>query len=575
MSRQKRGKKVPSLEELSASDLMKMRSSKLEQRDTRQRARELKHIEGMIRAAETAAVQAERRDWNADVAINRLPPEVLREIFVTTCTVKLDEYIYKYYGCDDFMTVWGPTWIEKGRAVSLMFVCHHWKEIALGIRELWNGIETYWGHKDLTLLDRSGQGPLKVLACREFEPPYAVAPALQIVAHSSRIQEFYWITSQNPEYLREYLRMPAPSLRFLALQGDWGATPDGSLTLFDNHTPCLERLSLSCHCWLPSNAFAKLTFLVLDRCLSSNAYIKLRSLLGGTPNLVDLILRGVIDSSYERYVGAETEPAHMKPVSLARLRRLLIECMRAGAIDYVFRDARLNEDLSVSIKDMIRSDGQRFLEVVSGWSLNAMKQPKQLHFQPHVAIVAGASSGLRFEDWNCTTLQDWTAFNWPQALSLSSISHLCTFDRYARRPPGLERVRNLLRQMTALETLSVDIEVLTKIVDALTLFRDPTDPPLCRALTTLRIAIRKDSDCDIILDSILPRRAQLGIKHLYVGLIDHQSDYCWRPRQAVKDQLHGNFESVNFETLVCDKAYNITLPPVCVEEAHALWPSWL
>ncbi|KZT01684.1 uncharacterized protein LAESUDRAFT_763548 [Laetiporus sulphureus 93-53] len=105
MSRQKRGTKTPSLEGLRVSDLIRMRSSKLDQRDTRQRARELRHLEGLIKAAE---VQAERCDSNAHVAINRLPPEVLREIFVTTCTVKLNEYISKYYGGEGFTTIWDP-----------------------------------------------------------------------------------------------------------------------------------------------------------------------------------------------------------------------------------------------------------------------------------------------------------------------------------------------------------------------------------------------------------------------------------------------------------------------------------
>ncbi|KZT03016.1 uncharacterized protein LAESUDRAFT_729522 [Laetiporus sulphureus 93-53] len=128
--------------------------------------------------------------------------------------------------------------------------------------------------------------------------------------------------------------------------------------------------------------------------------------------------------------------------------------------------------------------------------------------------------------------------------------------------------------MTALETLSVNVEGLPKVIDALTLFRDPTDPPLCPALTTLRIAIQKDSDCDIILDSLRSHRAQLGIKHLYVGLVNPENVH-WRPRQAVRDELRGDFDSVNFETLLYDKAYGITLPLVCDEEAHALWPRWL
>ncbi|KZT05764.1 uncharacterized protein LAESUDRAFT_813294 [Laetiporus sulphureus 93-53] len=384
-----------------------------------------------------------------------------------------------------------------------MLVCHQWKEIAFEIQELWNSIETYWDDKDHILLERSGQGPLKVLAFDKLEPSSAIAQALQKVEHSSRIQELYWTFPSA----RENLRMPAPSLRSLALHGD--RTPDVSLELFDNHTPCLEHLSLSNVNWLPSNAFAKLTFLALANCMVPKAPIKLRSLLAGTPNLVDLILQNVVG---EQYGGAETERADMKPVSLARLRRLLIHYMWADDIDYIFQDSQLNEDVSVSIKCRKRlDDDQRLLELVSTWSLSALKQPKELHLQQDVVVVAGASSGLRFEDWSCTTLQGCTVFNWPQVLSLSSISYLCIFDRDARRPPGLERVRNLLRQMTALETLSVNVEVLTKIVDALTLFRDPIDPPLCPTLTTLRIAIWKDSDCDIILDSILLHGAQLGI----------------------------------------------------------------
>ncbi|KZT01289.1 uncharacterized protein LAESUDRAFT_763881 [Laetiporus sulphureus 93-53] len=557
------------------SDLIKILSSKFEQTDARQRAfriLHLKDLEGLIKAAETT-VQARRRDLNARVAINRLPAEVLREIFVTTCTVKLAEYRSKHYQCNDITTVWNPTWIEKGRAVSLMLVCYRWKEIASGMRELWNGIETYWEHKDRILLERSGRGPLKVLACDELEPSYAVAHALSNVEYSSRIQGLYWIWPLARRN-REYLGMPAPSLRSLVLQDDQSRMPDGTLQLFDNHTPCLERLSLSHLGWLPSNAFAKLTFLALDHCNIPKAPIKLHNLLVGTPNLVDLILRNVIDSSFPR-VRLEIEAADMKTVSLIRLRRLLIESMWADDIDNVFRDARLNEDMSVSIKAMwTHNDDHRILELVSTWSLNVLKQPKELHFQPHVAIVTGASSGLRFEVDHCMILEDWTAFNWAWTLPLSSISHLCTFEWDACQGPDLERVHDLLRQTTALETLSVHIEGLTKIVDALTLFRDPTDPPLCPTLTTLRVAIRKDSDCDIILDSVLLHRAQLGVKHLYVGLVNPENGH-WTPRQTVKDQLQDNFESVNFETLLYDKAYGITLPLVCDEEAHAFWPPWL
>ncbi|KZT01285.1 uncharacterized protein LAESUDRAFT_731371 [Laetiporus sulphureus 93-53] len=562
MSHQEGNEKTPSLEQLSTLDLIKHKQS-----DARERTVQLKHLEGLVSAG--------RRDLNARIAINRLPAEVLREIFVTTCTVKLAkrEFFFSYYRCNHIITVWNPTWIDTGIAVRLMLVCHHWKEIALGIQELWNCIGTYWKDKDHILLERPGRGPLKVLARGKLEPSCAVAHALQNVEHSSRIQELYWIWPLAREN-RECLGMPAPSLRSLALQ-NW-SMPDGSLKLFDNHTPCLERLSLSDVNWLPSNAFAKLTFLALDHCNVPKAPIRLRSLLAGTPTLVDLILRDVADVRGHKHVRVEIEPADMKPVSLARLRRLLIEYMWADDIDYAFWDAQLNEDVSVSIKREKRDDDDlRLLKLISTWSLNALRQPKELRFQPHVAIVAGASSGLRFEVDKSMTLEDWTTFNWPRILSLSSISHLCTLERVACRPPGLERVRNLLRQMTALQTLSVNIEGLTKIVDALTLFRDPTDPPLCPALTTLRIAIPDDSDCDIILDWVLPHRAQLGVKHLYVGLIDDDPNERWRPRQAVEDQLHGNFDSVNFETLLYYEAYGITLPLVCNEEAHALWPPWL
>ncbi|KZT03015.1 uncharacterized protein LAESUDRAFT_729521 [Laetiporus sulphureus 93-53] len=158
MSRQEDGEKIPSLEELSALDLINMLSSKLEQSDACQRARQLRHLEALIKAAETAAAQAERRDLTARVPINRLPTEVLQEIFLTSCTVKLAEYRSKHYQCNNIMTLWNPTWIDRGRAVSLMLVCHHWKEIALEIQELWNGIETYQKPEDHILPARPAQG---------------------------------------------------------------------------------------------------------------------------------------------------------------------------------------------------------------------------------------------------------------------------------------------------------------------------------------------------------------------------------------------------------------------------------
>ncbi|KZT01920.1 uncharacterized protein LAESUDRAFT_815669 [Laetiporus sulphureus 93-53] len=570
MSPQEGDGKLFSLEQLSTLDLIKTLSSRLEQGDTRQRILPLEDLDGLIKAAETM-VQAMRRERNARVAINHLPAEVLEEIFVTTCTVKLAEYRFKHYGCGEAMTIWNPTWIEKGRAVGLMLVCHPWKEIASGIRELWNGVETYWEHKDRILLERSGQGPLKVLTHGKMEPPYAVVHALQNVEHSSRIQELYLTSPLLARENREYFGMLAPSLRSLALQGDYSRVPNETLNLFDNHIPCLERLSLSYVGWLPSNAFAELTFLAIDQCYVSKCRAKIRSVLAGTPNLVDLVLRKVADQHFG-YIRVETEAADMKPVSLTRLRRLLIENMWTDDVDYVFRDARLDGDISVSIKRVRpRDDGHRILKVVSTWSLNALKHPKELHFQPHVAIIAGASSGFRFEVERSVSLRYW--FSWSRNLPLSSISHLCTFED-ASMPTSLERVHNFLRQMTSLETLSVNIEGLTKIIDALTLFLDPTDPPLCPALTTLRITIRQDSDCNTILDSLLPQDAQLGVKHLYVGLIGPPNEFG-EALQAAKDHLHGNFESVKSETLLYDKAYNITLPLVCDKEVHALWPRWL
>ncbi|KZT01123.1 uncharacterized protein LAESUDRAFT_764046 [Laetiporus sulphureus 93-53] len=93
---------MPMLEELSASDLIEMRSSKLEQRDTRQHAPELKHLDGLIKAVE---VQAEPRDCNAHITINCLPSEVLREIFLMTCIVKLARYRSSHYAWPDITTV--------------------------------------------------------------------------------------------------------------------------------------------------------------------------------------------------------------------------------------------------------------------------------------------------------------------------------------------------------------------------------------------------------------------------------------------------------------------------------------
>lgn len=97
-----------------------------------------------------AAAAGIRRRLNALVAIARLPPEILSEIFIC-CTDEL----------------------QSGTRITITHVCHFWREVALNTLGLWTKIDLSYSTTEAVraYLARSKHALLKIAADAETDPP--------------------------------------------------------------------------------------------------------------------------------------------------------------------------------------------------------------------------------------------------------------------------------------------------------------------------------------------------------------------------------------------------------------------
>ncbi|TFK62945.1 hypothetical protein BDN72DRAFT_882378 [Pluteus cervinus] len=221
--------------------------------------------------------------------IFRLPPEILTEIFLN----------------------WKAHTPEKQglRVLSLTWVCHHWRELALSLPLLWNRIDFKNGDWVQHALTHSQD----VLLSIDADIPSNRDPLLStILASLSRIQRLSLSFDSTPSPQLSTSDDPAPFLECLELKQF-----DIADKIFSGAVPSLREVKLSdcIFSWPYIPVSTNLTTLSVINADAGPTYA-LVSILRGTPNLETLLL----DDVFGEEIIVECED----PVPLLRLQSLSV-----------------------------------------------------------------------------------------------------------------------------------------------------------------------------------------------------------------------------------------------------------
>ncbi|TFK68851.1 hypothetical protein BDN72DRAFT_878802 [Pluteus cervinus] len=221
--------------------------------------------------------------------IFRLPPEILTEIFLN----------------------WKTHTPEKQglRVLSLTWVCHSWRELALSLPLLWSRIDFKNGDWVQHALTHSQD----VLLSIDADIPWNKDPLLStILASLSRIQRLSLSFDSTSSLQLSTSDDPAPFLEYLELKQF-----DMADKIFSGTVPSLREVKLSdcTFSWPYIPISTNLTTLSVIDAEAGPTYA-LVSILRGTPNLEILLL----DDAFAAEIIVECED----PVPLLRLQSLTV-----------------------------------------------------------------------------------------------------------------------------------------------------------------------------------------------------------------------------------------------------------
>lgn len=271
---------------------------------------------------------------NSVQPINRLPPELLAQIFSET-QVRLPSFLpVPRTGGHDYFTYDWCWWI------FLLQVCRHWRSIIASSPALWSTICS--SNRAPESLRRSHGVELTVylgVRSRDFSSPLMDG----LTPHTSRFKEFHMLTKGNKDLLEhQVFASPAPRLNSLSIEFEEGGDLSGVLPpIFCGHMPALKQLALRHFTSWPKGYFHHLTSLCLSYQQESSLPTTANFLdfLESSPRLEELAL---IQGGPIRPLGTDVAPPAGRLISLKRLRKLdLGEWPSAVAVSRLLRHLSL------------------------------------------------------------------------------------------------------------------------------------------------------------------------------------------------------------------------------------------
>ncbi|EIW59531.1 uncharacterized protein TRAVEDRAFT_46838 [Trametes versicolor FP-101664 SS1] len=258
------------------------------------------------------------RYTNSRRSVNRLPPEILRLVFLqyvqTTDVASLASGKVKDVG-------WPHTHLRIGDVLLLTHVCKRWREVAHDLPGLWTSIRDAHARETRDILSRANGLPLKVLVSAGKRSDWFWDICME---YGASIQELHWVSAKN--HGGDLTSIPALDIKasnVVRLSLSRGASDQAryrSASILRGATANVKVLSLNGINWFPSNRFQALTHLVLSGSMPLN---DLLAFMPRCPTLQTLVLRsGVALSNLDAPVGAN----HVRHPQLRRLSVDLDPC---------------------------------------------------------------------------------------------------------------------------------------------------------------------------------------------------------------------------------------------------------
>ncbi|KAH9931293.1 uncharacterized protein B0H18DRAFT_991017 [Fomitopsis serialis] len=251
---------------------------------------------------------------------------------------------------------------------------------------------------------------------------------------------------------------------------DDGPTTSPKLTLFGDSTPRLQSVSLYGLHWAPNNRFSTVTQLLIGYCFWSHPVTTILNLLGGTPQLVDLVLSGML----QKQRGEAESVGRAGRVCLKDLRRFALHNVGVAG-DGV---ALLLSKLDLSPQTIIVANGARCNSSADGpWISAALSRlnlgfvkPTRMHLvscamsrkfrQPGkllLSVVAASRHGGLFSPGRLVSLVD-QGYRFSDVFPLSQVQDLCYLESFymnVEDPWSSRMWSSILSELPALEQLTV------------------------------------------------------------------------------------------------------------------------
>ncbi|EMD32275.1 hypothetical protein CERSUDRAFT_77577 [Gelatoporia subvermispora B] len=442
-----------------------------------------------------------------------------------------------------------PALVRRDSCVSLMHVCRLWRDVILDLPYIWSRTSNLGTPASCIL--RSKQYPLTVVV----DEPLNGGMRDVLENHIHRSQSLYWPRRIPLAY--EYVTAPAPMLRNVSIGIPFKQTFTAS-NLFSDCTPSLQRLALSGFHPLPHNTFHDLTCLLLHKCQVDPH--QLLSWMAASPRLKDLMLN---DNKYLPWSGVypATEP-------LRNLQKLKI-CTES-TVDWLLSHPALSEqttiDLNVWPPEAIP---------LSTFHPASYTFTKILLRRHHVAAF-GPFAGLRICFHDGTMYATW-------ALHVRIPLHQIT-ELWIDRSPSIEVCREILYDLTALESVTVSLEwrlAISSLCSSIppSTAAIPTNVP-CPNLRVLRILFSNDDYLSAIfkkstrnppaIANILAARAKMAHPlRLLVILCSDRLDIDVSTYPEILEST-----PISWEPYKASSVPEMEIPDVCRESAPYWWDRW-
>jgi len=217
------------------------------------------------------------------------------------------------------------------RLATLVTVCRYWHDICVQTPSLWSRVswrtsplqeQVLRCHRTMPLdISLHGHAVPEVL----LDPPNVRCRALEwSQCTEDSVTEDGWLLALSSEVLEDL------TLSHQKVHASEVPETPMRITLFGDSTPHLRRVSLCGLTWAPKNRFVTVTQLLIGHCSWSHPVSTILDLLNGTPQLVDLVLSGMLSEQQEVVVLGSARKVHLR-----NLRRLCFHNTGTGSHDIV------------------------------------------------------------------------------------------------------------------------------------------------------------------------------------------------------------------------------------------------